>query len=526
MAATDLDIQGALVNSSHKFRKEILMMPVVGLGVTRSHMTTRFGVRGKETVGEARSGAKIRPYRTAKDATNTTTVIPRTLETMLGDVVEEFDPVALYNTVYSENISKDITQLDFVKAIGLEMARQSTSDLPKAIFTGVRDASGDETIDLFDGFDTICIAEKIAGNITVGKGNFKALGVITPANVGDVLKAFFQAAHQVLQSNPCKMFIPVAVKNMYDEWYLANFGPVAYNTKDVQSMLHMSNGMCELVALPGMIDSTHIFLSTKKNMLIGVDQISDEEKIEIRRPDNPKVVQFFMKMFFGVQFESISPEVFMAGSYSLGVVAEGDTVIAATPNTVVCDDTEQGETSTKTVAIAGDNLVGDLQLSVQGAQFDLSVYTITKAEAEASGGKQITITFAPAAALVYTGKIIATDGETTIEIPVVGVGVATPVIAALPTSVACDNTAVDATSTKTVVISAANLSGNLELAVQGAGFALSAYTITKADAEASGGKEITVTFAPLAAQAYTGKILITGGGASLTINLTGTGTAG
>ena len=70
MATTDLDIKGALIDSGHKFRKDILLMPVVGLGETRTHMTTRFDVRGKETVGEARSGARIRPYRTAKDATN------------------------------------------------------------------------------------------------------------------------------------------------------------------------------------------------------------------------------------------------------------------------------------------------------------------------------------------------------------------------------------------------------------------------------------------------------------------------
>lgn len=424
MATTDLDIQGALIQSSHKFRKDILMMPVVGLGVTRSHMTTRFGVRGKETVGEARSGARLRPYRTAKDAKNTTVVIPRTLETMLGDVVEEFDPVALYKTVYSENISKEITQLDFVRAIGLEMARQSTSDLPKAIFTGVRDAAGEDTIDLFDGFDTITIAEKVAGNIAVGKGNFKELGVLTAANVGDVLKAYFQSASQVLQSNPCKMFIPVSVKNMYDEWYLANFGAVMYNTKDQQSILHMSNGMCELVALPGMIDSTHIFLSTKKNMLIGVDQTSDEEKIEIRRPDNPKVVQFFMKMFFGVQFESISPEVFMAGSYSLEAVVDDTPEITADPTSVACDATVVDATSTKTVAISGANLSGNLDLAVQGSAFTLSASTITKADAEAEGGKEITVTFAPLAAQAYTGKILITGGGAYLTINLTGTGTA------------------------------------------------------------------------------------------------------
>lgn len=526
MATTDLDIKGVLIESGHKFRKDILLMPVVGLGETRNHMTTRFDVRGKETVGEARSGARIRPYRTAKDATNTTTVTPRTLETMLGDVVEEFDPVALYKTAYSEAIGKERTKLEFVRAIAVEMSQQATSELHKAVFTGVRNAAGNGTMDLFDGFDTITIAEKVAGNISVPKGNLVALGGITVANVGDKLKAAHKACHDVMKGKKCKMFVPVAVKELYDEWYLANVGPTVYNTKDQQSVLHMTNGLCEIVALPGMIDSTHIFISTKKNMLIGVDQTSDEEKVEINKCDNPKVVQFFMTLFFGVQFESISPEVFMAASFSLVDAPNDLPVLGSDQETVVCNDTEVDATSTKTVVLTGANLTGNVELAVQGAGFTLSAYEVTKAEAEGVGGKEITITFSPLAAQNYIGKIIATSDDAAVEINLTGTGIATPVLSAVPSPVACDNTVVNATSTKTVVISGANLSGNVELAVQGAGFTLSAYTVTKADAEAAGGKEITVTFAPLAAQAYSGKIVAVGGGASLTINLTGTGTAG
>ena len=420
MAATDLDIQGALINSSHKFRKEVLMMPVVGLGATRLHMTTRFGVRGKETVGEARSGMEIRPYRTAKDAGNTTKLIPRTLETFLGDVVEEFDPVALYNTVYSENIGKDITQLKFVQDIALLMAQTSTSKLPKAVWTGVRNASGNGTMDLIDGFDTICKAEKVAGNVAVAKKNLIELGAITSANVGDKLREFFKAAHETLRTNACKMFVPVHVKELYDEWYLAEFGPVVYNTGDQQTYLHMSNKKCEIVALEGMVDSTHIFLTTKKNMLIGVDQTSDEEKIEIRRPDNPKVVQFFMKMYFGVQFESISPEVFMAGGFNY----VGDPAITATPKDLVMEDTAALATSTKTVVIKGENLTGALELAVQGAGFTLSAYTITEAQAEAVGGKTITVTFSPTEAKDYAGKILVQGGGAAIEIGLTGKGTA------------------------------------------------------------------------------------------------------
>lgn len=317
MAEQHLDVRGALVHSGHKFRKEILLMPVIALSETTNHMTMRYGIRGKETVGEARSGAKLRPYRTAKDEKNTSSIIPRTLETFLGDVVEEFDPVTLYNTIYSEPISKARKELDVVKTMSVEMARQATEDLPKALFTGVRNADGDETMDLFDGFDTICKSEKVTGEIALVKGNLVELGDITVANVGDKLKQAYKAAHPTLKKSKAKMFIPVYIKEMYDEWFLANFGPVAYNTQYEQMYLHGTNKRCELVDLEGMEDSTHIFFTTKNNMLVGCDQESDKEQAKIRECDNPKVVQFFMTAFFGVQFESIHPKRLLAASFTI-----------------------------------------------------------------------------------------------------------------------------------------------------------------------------------------------------------------
>ncbi len=317
--ATALDIKGILIGSGHKFRKEILLMPVVALSETTSHMTMRYGVRGKETVGEARSGAKLRPYITAKGETNTASIEPRTLETFLGDVIEEFDPWTLYNTMYSEPLSKKRTEMEVVKTLAVEMAKSATEDLPAVIFSGVRNASGDTTMDLFDGFDTIVKAEKTAGNVSLEKKNFIDLGNITVANVGDQLKAFHKGSNVILKNGASKMFIPVELKEMYDEWFLANFGPVAYNTGFEQTYLYGTNKKCELVPLPGMIDSSHIFLTSKKNMLVGVDQESDKERVEINKCDNPKVVQFFMTAFFGVQFESINPKVFMAAAFTTTV---------------------------------------------------------------------------------------------------------------------------------------------------------------------------------------------------------------
>lgn len=416
--AEALDIKGALIGSGHKFRKEILLMPVVALSDTTNHMTIRYGIRGKETVGEARSGAKLRPYRTAKGETNTASIDGRTLETFLGDVIEEFDPYTLYNTAFSEPLSKKRTELEVVKTLAVEMSKQATEDLPKAIFTGVRKADGNETMDLFDGFDTIVIAEKALGTISAEKGNFIELGSINVANVGDKLKAIHSAASQVLKNGKTKLFIPVHIKEMYDEWALAAFGPVAYNTQYEQTFLHGTNKKCELVDLPGMIDSTHIFLSTKNTMLIGVDQMSDQEKVEINKCDNPKVVQFFMTAFFGAQFESIHPKRLMAAHFT---VAEAPALVA-NPAAVACDETVVNATSTKVVNFKGSNLTGAIELAVSGAGFSLSASSVSKADAESANGKDITITFAPTEAKAYAGKIFVIGGGVSSTINLTGTG--------------------------------------------------------------------------------------------------------
>lgn len=416
--ATALDIKGALVGSGHKFRKEILLMPVVALSETTGHMTMRYGIRGKETVGEARSGAKLRPYTSAKGETNTASMAPRTLETFLGDVVEEFDPWTLYDTMYSEPLSKKRTELEVVKTLAVEMAKSATEDLPEVIFSGVRNATGNCTMDLFDGFDTIASAEKAAGNIALAKKNYVDVGNISSANVGDKLKAIHKAAHVILKNGASKMFIPVLVKEMYDEWFLANFGPVAYNTGFEQTFLYGTNKKCELVPLTGMINSAHIFLTSKRNMLVGCDQESDKERVEINKCDNPKAVQFFMTAFFGVQFETLNPKVFLAAAFT----TTGDPAVTVDPENLAFADTVKDATRTGTLNFTGEHLTGAIDLAVSGDAFTLSAYSMTKEEAEA--GKEITVTFAPKAAQAYTGKIIVACGMISRVINLTGTGTA------------------------------------------------------------------------------------------------------
>lgn len=308
-----MELAQSLVNSSAKYRREILAMPIAALmDKVLVHMTLRRGVRGDETVGAAGSNAELRPYKTAKGETDTIRISARTLTTYLGDVVEEFDPYQLFTTVYGEQFD-DLTkrtEAEIVKTLSLAQGRTISKKLAKAIFSGVRNAAGTTTADLFNGFDTIAAAEVAASNLAVAKGNYMEVAKITDVNAGDILKSIYDSISEELSETDeeLKMFLPKTVLRAYEKWCLANFGPAVYNVSYDKTVLHgTAENPCRLVALAGQKGSSFIYVTTRSNMLVGADQKSEQEKVKIRECDNPKLLQFFMCMFFGVQFESLDP---------------------------------------------------------------------------------------------------------------------------------------------------------------------------------------------------------------------------
>ena len=286
-------------------------MPVVALEKTLKHMTIRKGVRGDETVGGYASGAELRPYKSdGKGATDTGAFFGRTLTTYLGDVVEEFDPYQLFSTVYGESFSSltERKEADVVKDMALAMAKHVSAKLGKVLFSAVRNASGTTTAALFNGFDTIAAAEVTAGNMSAVIGNYGEFNAITAANAGDVLKAIYSSASDELkESDNLKMYVSQAILDKYEEWCLATLGSVVYNQTYAQNVLHFNRNI-EIVPMVGLKNSAYVYFSTKDNMLVGMDQQSDAEKAKIRECDNPKALQFFMCLYWGVQFQSIKPE--------------------------------------------------------------------------------------------------------------------------------------------------------------------------------------------------------------------------
>lgn len=304
----------ALNQSAQKFRKELLVMQLLGLGKTLPHVTLRTGIRYAETVGELSGDFEMQPYEgndDQSDGDGGIKITPRTLYTHLGKCVKLFDPNKLISSIYGSSITsgKGLEGIPMNKAIVALMMKKLSKSLNKALFCAKRNSAGVKTIDLFNGWDTIAAAEELAGNLSVANGNFFLFSeIINATNAVDALKAFYRSSSDELQEENSKLFLPKWLYNAYCEDYKTTTGSLAYNKEFKKTYLEGSDDCCELVPLVSKKNSDYIQHTVKGNMLIGVNHKGEEDKIEVRRGNDPFQLQFVTTSFWGTEYESISPE--------------------------------------------------------------------------------------------------------------------------------------------------------------------------------------------------------------------------
>ena len=199
-----------LAKSAIRYRKELLMMPVLALGTTLKHMNKRPGVRGKEVVGELSGDIELGPYDEGRVDTDGVSINPRTLETFLGSVVKKFSPNSVWQTVYGNLISKgeSLKNVDISLQVLSFLTAKLGASLNASIWSAKRNDAGTKTKELFNGFDTITKTEKDASKISVELGNMYTIEAISKDNAVDVLKAFYRAADPVLRETQTKLYIP------------------------------------------------------------------------------------------------------------------------------------------------------------------------------------------------------------------------------------------------------------------------------------------------------------------------------
>jgi len=298
----------AYQEAAHKYRSELLMLPIIGIQDTLKFMTPRPGIRYKESVAAMSGNAQFGPYKPSRSSDFNLNLNFRTLETFMGSVVAKFEPNSAVSTVLGQMAAtkgdgqfKAPTALHVLRLIAISLSEH----LNDAVWSGVRNASGDTTKDLFDGFDTITTKEIAAGKITADEGNYmKLTEAITSDNACDIAKEILYSLDPRLRAQDLYMFCSQDFADKYNDSYQAAHTGLIYNKEFDQVTVEGSNNRLHIVPMYNKADSKFIHICPKSNMLVGYDQMSDVEDVLVKEYE-PFILSYIATMFFGVQFESI-----------------------------------------------------------------------------------------------------------------------------------------------------------------------------------------------------------------------------
>lgn len=300
---TPAELQTAAIT----YRKQLLLMPIIGIRRSTQYMTEVPGVAGKFVVGDADFDAQFAPYKSDRNGNKDLGLHLRELETHLGNVVQKFEPNSVAKTVFGSSITKGDGQKSTpiaLLALG-SIAKNLSRHLNNALWKASRNPSGDTTVDLFDGFDTITQKELTATELSAEKNNYyKMTEAITAENAVDVAKTILGKMTPELREEDTFMYCAPDFYDKYCEAYKVTGSGLVYNKQYEQVYVEGSNRRCTLVPLANKAGSNFIHVTTKQNMLVGYDQMSDVEKVLVEKYE-PFLLSYVATMFFGVQIQSL-----------------------------------------------------------------------------------------------------------------------------------------------------------------------------------------------------------------------------
>lgn len=300
--------------AAEKWRQQLLLLPMLSCKDSLRFMTGIPGIRNKEHVGTAKSNAQFGPYKADKNSSSTTEVKYRELKTFFGNVCEDFEPNSVITMLLGQNASflgEGQKTAPSAKLVIASVLKSLGESLHNVLFTAKRNAEGDTSADLFNGFITIANAEVTAENISEAKGNLlKITTGFSEADALDVAKSIERKAHPVLRATEKFLYCSPEFADAYNNAYMLTHGGIVYNKKFEQAVVEGSNNKTTLAPLTCLAGSSKFFLAPKSNMLYGYDSLSDQERIQVDR-FKPFMLTLSAAMFFGVQFYSIDPRMLL-----------------------------------------------------------------------------------------------------------------------------------------------------------------------------------------------------------------------
>ena len=418
--ATKVQLAEAIAASGIKYQKTALAMPYETISANIRFMNVVNQLRGKMVTGYIDESGNYKPYKTDWDPEDANAILARELETFHLQYEAAFDPEPLMTTIFSTPLDKiPMVTNDMVKKIAIAKMMAVSENLNPCIWQGVRNSNGTGKLDNFDGFATIIGKEITAGNIGLNKGNYMQLGGVNKYNIGAKLLQLWNKRDRHIKR--ADMFIEDSLYVMYQQWYRdQNFNNANTDTDGTQLFLIGTEKKCRLVTGPGMEGMGYVIITDgKTNMQVGLDGIGTGENATgtfLLKPDNnPKVVDIFTDMWMGVNFAMIDKRFLMVASYSIN----DDSVYATVdPENHDMGEVTVGQTDTVEIDFQGYNVTSSTAVTISGTGFTADVDTITADDANAEGGKTVTVTFTPLAAGLVNGVLRFVNATDDIDLTV------------------------------------------------------------------------------------------------------------
>lgn len=310
----------SLQTSATQYRRELLIMPVIAAQATLQHMRGIFNLKGNVMLGQMDGDAELGPWKSTRGEDGDFQIAGRELVMNLGNCAKHFNPQDVWGTIYGSEVLKGaaLKNVDINKAVLSLVAGKLGKKLNMAIWKAKRNPSGDNTADLFDGFDTITEQEIAASHITEEKNNLVKVEAITDANAVDVMNKIYDAMSDELKEQPVKCYMPVSVYKAYCRDYRDRFGALPYNTQYKKLFLDDSNDLFEFCPLASKKNSKYIHIAPQGNMVYGTGSgMYPGETLNVEKYSSWKLT-LEAAMAFGCQFDSINPEMLLVAEIGTG----------------------------------------------------------------------------------------------------------------------------------------------------------------------------------------------------------------
>lgn len=337
-----------LETSCRQYRRELIMQPIeVMKENTLKYITLIPGVRNQIMWGELAGDAQLGPWKKSRKSDADYKIEGRALQVWPGNCAYNFDPMEVFQSIYGQSImqGKSMTTHQLARLVATYFAAKIGSHLNDHVWDAVRNVNGNETKDLFDGFDTIIGKEIESEKISKTLGNlFNFDDAIDKTTAVEQLKEYYRKANKFLRGRDCFMYIPESVYWAYIDDYQARHGALPYNTDFEKHTLEGSNGKCHFVVLPNMAGSKYLKITTKPNLLLGTDINAQENRVGIEKYESWQLT-FEYAAVYGAQIRTLAPEAILVGELKDSSENQdsdpddgGETIVVKTDVAVSFDD--------------------------------------------------------------------------------------------------------------------------------------------------------------------------------------------